>query len=199
MKIEKLKKRIFDSARQIVEREGMAQLNVRKIAQMSECSLGSLYNAFENIHILQLHINASILSDLFLSLRKAIEKGLTEKKDLRQILKDLGVAYIEFGQKNPMLWKALFEHFPLNEVPRWYTKRAQEGIYGICRNLADFFELPEEEVKHMVGFYWTSIHGMSAILLNRKMEMVSELFKEEYLDSYIECCVNGVCSVELPN
>ena len=48
----------------------------------------------------------------------------------------------------------------------------------------------------MVGFYWTSIHGMSGILLNKKMEMVAELFKEDYLELYVEYCLNGLFTVE---
>ncbi|NGX45611.1 MAG: hypothetical protein K940chlam2_00767 [Chlamydiae bacterium] len=192
MKKEKMKQRIFDSAKQIVKREGMSQLNVRKIAKLSDCSLGSIYNAFDNFSELQLHINADILSDLFLALSKVIENGTLAKKPMREIFKDLGFAYIEFGQKNTMLWKSVFEHFPQKEIPKWYKKRAQEGIYAICAKIADFFDLPEKEVKHMVGFYWTSIHGMSGILLNKKMEMVAELFKEDYLELYVEYCLNGL-------
>ncbi len=187
-----MKQRIFDSAKQIVKREGMSQLNVRKIAKLSDCSLGSIYNAFDNFSELQLHINADILSDLFLALSKVIENGTLAKKPMREIFKDLGFAYIEFGQKNTMLWKSVFEHFPQKEIPKWYKKRAQEGIYAICAKIADFFDLPEKEVKHMVGFYWTSIHGMSGILLNKKMEMVAELFKEDYLELYVEYCLNGL-------
>lgn len=191
-----MKQRIFDSARKIVEKEGMAQLNVRKIAKLSDCSLGSIYNAFDNFSELQLHINADILSDLFLTLSTVIENGTVVKKPIREIFKDLGVAYIEFGQKNTMLWKSVFEHFPLKEIPKWYKKRAQEGIYAICAKIADFFDLPEKEVKHMVGFYWTSIHGMSGILLNKKMEMVADLFKEDYLELYVEYCLNGLFNRE---
>lgn len=194
MKKKSLKKRIFDSAKHLVEKEGMAQLNVRKIAQLSDCSLGSLYNAFDNFHELQLHINASILSDLFFFLNSVIDKGIKEKKSFRQILKDLGFAYIEFGEKNRMLWKAIFEHFSQGDLPIWYSKHAQEGIYGISQTLANAFGLPQEATKYILGFYWTSIHGMSAILLNKKMEMVSELFQNDYLNQYIECTLNGLFS-----
>lgn len=192
MKKDKLRTRVFNSAWEIVEREGMAQLNVRKIAKLSDCSLGSIYNSFENFQALQLHINATVLSNLFLALKKVIESGIEEDKTLRQIFKDLGNAYIEFGYKNKFLWKAVFEHFPVNPLPEWYSKRAREGIYQICDRLAAYFKIPEEEMRHKVGFFWASIHGMSAILLNRKMEMVADLFKEGSLSSYIDNCTNSL-------
>lgn len=197
MKKEKLRARVFNSAWGIVEREGMAQLNVRKIAKLSDCSLGSIYNSFENFQSLQLHINAAVLSNLFLVLKKVIDKGIEEGMTLRQIFKDLGYAYIEFGTKNKFLWKAVFEHFSTDPLPEWYSKRAREGIYQICERLAAYFKFPEEEMRHKVGFFWASIHGMSAILLNRKMEMVADLFKEGSLDSYIDNCTNSLFPSEI--
>ncbi|NGX39988.1 MAG: hypothetical protein KR126chlam1_01328 [Chlamydiae bacterium] len=197
MKKETLKNSIFDSAWKIVEDEGMERLNVRKVAKMSECSLGSLYNSYESFQILQLHINATVLSNLFVKLRTVTEEGIQEEKTLREILKNLGLAYIEFGQENRNLWKSVFEHFPVDPLPEWYAKRAREGVYGICERLGEFFKLPQEEVKHIVGFFWTSIHGMSAILLNRKMEMVAELFRSDSLESYVDYCLEGLFSSEL--
>jgi len=197
MKKETLKNSIFDSAWKIVEREGMERLNVRKIARMSNCSLGSLYNSYESFQMLQLHINATVLSNLFVKLRKVTEEGIQEGKSLREILKNLGFAYIEFGQENRNLWKSVFEHLPVDPLPEWYAERASDGVYDISERLGEFFELPTEEIKHIVGFFWTSIHGMSAILLNRKMEMVAELFKSDSLESYVDYCLEGLFASEL--
>lgn len=197
MKKDKLRTKVFNSAWKIVEREGMDQLNVRKIAKLSDCSLGSIYNSFENFQALQLHINAAVLTNLFSLLKKVIEKGIEEGKTLRQIFKDLGNVYIEFGNNNTFLWKAVFEHFSVNPLPEWYSKRAQEGIYQICDRLAAHFKIPVEEMRHKVGFFWASIHGMSAILLNRKMEMVADLFKEGSLNAYINNCINSLFASEI--
>src|SRR3990167_691473 len=112
MKKDKLRKRVFESAWQIVEKEGMDQLNVRKLAQLSSCALGSIYNAFGSFQDLQLHINAAILARLYYILNETTERGIKDEKSLRALFKDLGFAYIEFGQKNRLLWKSLFEHFP---------------------------------------------------------------------------------------
>ncbi len=201
MKKNKLKKRVFDSAWQIVENEGIEQLNIRKLAQLSSCSLGSVYNAFGSFQDLQLHINADILTKLYRVLNETIEQGIREEKSLRTVLRDLGLAYIEFGQKNHFLWKALFENFPYEPMPEWYVKHAREGIYQICDRLSNAFGLTESDSKQILGFFWTAIHGVSAILLNRKMEMVAELFNPESLLPYVEYCLDGlfkeVCDAQL--
>lgn len=201
MKKDNLKKRVFESAWQIVENEGMEQLNIRKLAQLSSCSLGSIYNAFGSFQDLRLHINANILTKLYRVLNETTEQGIKEEKSLRMVFRDLGLAYIEFGQRNLLLWKALFEHFPYEPIPEWYVKQTREGIYGICDRLSRAFGLSEADSRQIMGFFWAAIHGVSAILLNRKMEMVAELFDAESLHPYVEYCLDGlfkeVCNAQL--
>lgn len=80
-------------------------------------------------------------------------------------------------------------------------QRARKGIYQICDQLSKAFELSEADAKKIVGSFWASIHGISAILLNRKMEMVAELFDADCLQPYVEYSLDGlfkeVCDAEL--
>lgn len=192
MKSEILKKKIFQSAMQIVEQEGMPQLNARKIAEKSQCALGSIYSVFGNLDDLQFHINAAILSRLYDVLHKTVEEGIKARKSLKSLFMDLGFAYIQFGQTNITLWKALFEYLPSESLPEWYSVRARDGIYRLATRLAATYGLEEKEVKKLIGFFWSSIHGKSAILLNRKMEMVAELFQEDCLQRYVEFSLHGL-------
>lgn len=193
MKRDNLRKRVFESAWQIVETEGVDNLNVRKLAQMSSCSLGSIYNAFGSFQDLLLHINATVLTRLYGLLQETAERGIEEKKTLRSLFRELGFAYIEFGQKNRLLWKALFEHSIYGPIPEWYAKHAKEGIYRICKKISDAFSLPEDDANRLFGFFWAAIHGVSSILLNRKMEMVADLFHPDSLEPYVEYCLDGLC------
>lgn len=192
MKKEILRKKIFDSAWQIVESQGVDKLNVRKIAEMSSCSLGSIYNGFTSFNELQLHINAEILARLYKALDSSIQEGINKSVSLKDILKNLGHTYIEFGLNNRLLWKALFEYFPCESLPDWYVKHTKDGIHFICQKLSSEFELNEEKVKKIVGFFWASIHGVCSILLNRKMEMVADLFNQLSLEPFIDCCLDGI-------
>lgn len=194
MKKEKLRKHVFESALRIVEDGGVEELNARNLAEKSSCALGSIYNAFGNLEDLQLHINATVLSRLYEKLSQAAEKGIAEGLPLLSLFKELGIAYIDFSQKNRSFWKALFEYLPNQAAPEWYAKRAQEGIYHLCDRLSDVYEIPVVEVKRLVGFFWSSVHGISSILLNRKMEMVADLFQSDFMSEYIEYGLNGLFS-----
>ncbi|HEY5236149.1 MAG TPA: TetR/AcrR family transcriptional regulator [Rhabdochlamydiaceae bacterium] len=192
MKKANLRKRVFESAWQIAASEGFEQLNIRRLAQLSSCAVGSIYNAFGSFQDLQLHINAKILKELYQILNETTERAIEDKKSLRTLFIDLGLAYIEFGKKNRLLWKTLFEHFPNEPIPEWYGKTAQEGIYQICGRISDAFGISEADAKQIVGFFWAAIHGVSAILLNRKMEMVADLIDADNLEPYVEYCLDGL-------
>lgn len=192
MKTDKLRKQVFESALRIVESHGIEELNARKLAELSSCALGSIYNAFGNLDDLRFHINATILSRLYEQLSQTAEQGISRELSLLALFKELGISYIEFATRHPLLWKTLFEYAPSVSSPDWYAKRTREGIYQLCQRLSIAYRIPEEKAKQLVGFFWSSIHGISAILLNRKMEMVSDLFQDDYLDDYIEYSLTGL-------
>jgi hypothetical protein len=192
MKKENLKTILFNNAWKIVEEEGIEHLNARKLAKLSSCAVGSIYTNFENFQELQLAINAKIITLLYNCLTLAFEESLIKEKKLEYVLKEMGLAYIHFGQKNLFLWKSLFEYLPFEVVPQWYAKHTKEGIENLCQKLAIAFALDPQEAKRIVGFFWAGIHGVSSILLNQKMKMVSELFDTHHLDTYVQYCLNGL-------
>ncbi len=192
MKKEQLRKQIFHTAFKIVEDEGHSELTARKIATKCDCALGSIYTAFGNLQDLQLHINAAILSRLYDLLHKQAEEKIAGRQPLKELFRGLGLVYFEFAKEHVPLWKALFEYLPVEEVPDWYSIRAKEGIYRLADRLAAAYQLEKGQAKKAIGFFWSSIHGMSAILLNRKMEMVSELFQDEYLAQYVDYSLHGL-------
>ncbi len=193
MKTDKLRKQVFESALRIVEIQGVEALNARKLAEESSCALGSIYNAFGNLDDLRFHINATILSRLYEQLSQTAERGISREVPLLALFKELGISYVQFAKENPSLWKTLFEYIPsVSSLPDWYTKRARSGIYQLCERLSAAYGISEETAKRLVGFFWSSMHGISAIILNKKMEMVSDLFQGDYLDDFIEYSLAGL-------
>lgn len=192
MKTAKLRKQVFESALRIVESQGIEELNARKLAELSSCALGSIYNAFGNLDDLRFHINATILSRLYEQLYQTVEHCISRDVPLLALFKELGVSYVEFAKSNPLLWKTLFEYAPNVPVPDWYEKRAEEGIDHLCQKLYVAYQIPKEKAQQLIGFFWASIHGICAIILNNKMDMVSDLFQGNYLDDFIEYSLTGL-------
>jgi len=198
MKKERLRQKLFDSAWQIVESDGIENLNARRLAKESSCALGSIYTIYSNFQELHLTLNAKILTMLYNTLAKTLEAGIEHGKVLKEVFRDLGLAYINFGQDNLMLWKALFEYLPNDQVPSWYTKHAGEGIYSLCEKLSMHYTLTLDQAKKIVGFFWASIHGICAIFLNQKLKMVSDLLSPADRDAYVEYSLIGLLK-EVPD
>lgn len=192
MKNSSHKKQIFEVAWKIVEEQGIGQLSVRKIASLSNCSLGSIYNAFQNFQELKLQINIRILEKLYKILNHVIMQGFEKNKSLREVMLDLGLQYIAFAKENPLLWKALFENSASYPLPEWYIVASQQGVYELCEHLATIYKIPVEKTKQMIGFYWASTHGICAIILNQKVDITGELFNENYLNLFLDACVEGL-------
>ncbi len=192
MKTAKLRKQVFESALKIVESQGIEELNARKLAELSSCALGSIYNAFGDLDDLRFHINATILSRLYERLYQTVEQGISKDVPLLALFKELGVSYIEFAKGNPLLWKTLFEYAPSVPVPDWYEKRAGDGIDQLCQRLYVAYGISKEKAQQLIGFFWASVHGICAILLNNKMDMVSDLFQDGYLEDFIEYSLTGL-------
>ncbi len=190
---QQLRDKIFDAAWKIVETEGMEQLTVRGIAELSSCSLGALYNVFASFQDLQLQVNANILSRLYQVFHQTTEESLKQNKSYGELLKALGKAYIDFGLKHRFLWKALFEHVPSAPFPEWYVKHAHEGLYHLSKKLSLYYQIPEETLRRSLGFFWASIHGICSVLLNRKLEIIAEFFNADtHLEPYIDYCTKGL-------
>jgi hypothetical protein len=191
MKKDSLRKKLFENAWHIVANEGIEKLNARKLATSSNCALGSIYTIYDNFQELELNINAKIISMLYAHLNHALDQSLNDKQSIKEVFKQLGSAYLKFGQENLFLWKSLFEHLPIDKAPDWYVLHTKEGIYTMCKKISNHFAIDETLVRQTLGFFWSSVHGVSSILLNKKMKMVSELFNNENIDLYINCCLNG--------
>jgi len=89
------------------------------------------------------------------------------------------------------MWKSLFESLTVDLLPDWYREKVQEGIQFIKNTIQRAFGLQAEKANQTVNFFWTAMHGITSIMLNKKMEVVSEAVHEEYSDSYIDHCLKG--------
>lgn len=196
MKKEKLKELILSSAWQLVAESGLKGLNARKLAEMSGCATGSIYNVFGGLEEIQLHVKAKVLSGLFEKLTDIARLNITKQSPFEALMKDIGLAYIDYGKQNAVLWKMVFETYPKDPVPSWYLEHAQRGIYELCDLVSRAFGIEDIRAKEVVGFFWTTVHGMSEILLNQKLEVVDQLFQKDYLIKYIDVCIDGILNDE---
>jgi len=186
-KAELRRQRIFDdalaAATEIAARDGLKGLTARRIAKQIGCSVGTLYNVFENLDSLILYMNAATFAALFEELKRL---GISRDPETR--IRDLVDTYLAFTLDNANLWSVIFEHvWPRDyPVPEWY----QQGIRQLLAMLADALEpiLPEAdraERMQAATALWSGLHGIQSLAAAGKLGLLTS----ENLTSLIDLLV----------
>lgn len=162
-----LRQTMLGIAESILEREGLAAVQARRIATEAGCSVGTVYNAFGNIDELILRANANTLQHLGVLLQAA---GVgAAGHPLEQRLLALALAYLDFAAQHKRRWKAVFEHVMSDSrsVPAWY----REGQVGLFSKLAAALpaSMTPEDRAVAAQMLFSAAHGIVVLALDRKL------------------------------
>ena len=186
-----LKTDILENGWRILVEKGRDALRLRDLAKENGCSVGTIYNLFENLDEIVLHLNLKCLDKMYSTLHQELTKEIQSQATLHEVLHKLGKTYIRFGLENPWMWKSLFENLAIDPLPAWYRDKVQAGIQFIEKAIQKAYGLQAEKASRIVSFFWAAMHGMTSIMLNKKMEVVIEAVQEESVASYIDHCLKG--------
>ena len=146
------------AARHIVEAEGPRGLTARRVAGDIGYSVGTLYNLFQDLDDLILHLNGRTLDTLHEALA---DVGLTGEPELD--LRRLAESYIRFSRTHSGLWNLMFEHRmpPDRYLPGWHAEKTLRLIGLLEQALAPLFVPGQEaERRHAAQVLWSSLRGI---------------------------------------
>ena len=111
------------AAREIAKKEGLRGLTARGVAREIGYTIGTLYNLFDNLDDLIVHLNGTTLDTLY----EAVASQRLDD-DPEAALHALARAYIRFTSDHPNLWSMLFDpSAPHGEqLPAWYHEKGTE-------------------------------------------------------------------------
>src|SRR5258705_12558283 len=130
---EELRELVLRSAQEIIEAEGLSGLSAREIARKIGYSPGTLYNVFNNLDELVLHVEARLLDGLKEHLAAVDREGTPN-----EVIRRLAQAYLKFTHDRPKLWNLLLEHNVSAEtaIPPWYHDRIEGLLTHVEKALA---------------------------------------------------------------
>ncbi len=160
-----LKNQLIEAGIQMLQREGIEKLSLRKLAAVCGVSPAAPYSHFESkeklLEAMQEHVSRQLLQ----CLQDAVEN--CSEPNSPQAVADIGKAYVMFFIEHPDYYTFLFsqpcakidlsmnsdsEDFP----PFRYYRETACHIY---RELG----LPEERIKYGIISMWAKVHGIAAI------------------------------------
>jgi AcrR family transcriptional regulator len=178
------------AAQEIVQQEGLRALTARSLAAAIGYSPGTLYNLFENLDELALHVNASTLDALYAAVAQDGISGEPDG-DLTRMLQ----RYLAFLDAHPALWNAIFDYArpTAAALPQWYLGRVQRLMQLVERALSPLFAAGEErELRQAAAVLWSSLHGICTLAQDGRLSLVSAQSVPQMAQSLIANYLTGL-------
>lgn len=166
--------RLIDLAETQIAQEGLVTLKARPLAQAAGCSVGAIYNVFDDLGEVTIAVNART----FGKLGRHIAEHLADKHDLppHAQLIEMSFAYLDYAIAHPNLWRALFELSTSThvDVPDWYKAELTQLFDHIEAPVrACFPNLAPDDATLLSRALFSSVHGIVTLGLENRVSGVS--------------------------
>lgn len=165
---ENVRTEIVARAGAIIEAEGLAAVQARRIARESGCAVGTVYNLFGDIDGLIIAVNAATLAMLGDAVRAAGRD--ISALPLEQRLSRIALAYVRFALDHTRRWEAIFKHRLMEgrEVPASYLEDQARLLALIETALGSAVatgDLKAATARALFG----AVHGIVALALDNRL------------------------------
>ncbi len=158
---DQLKDMILETAWGIVGKDGLEGLSARRIATDIGYTPGTIYNIFESMDDLYLHVNGRTLDRLYDELNGAACNDPT--KTPVQNMKTMARLYMAFAQEYRPYWVMLFSHrLPEGrQMEDWYREKIDRLFDPLEALLKPLFAPKQGRKRKMAArVLWSSVHGL---------------------------------------
>ena len=183
-----LRDRLVTSAETRIEKNGMPALRARDLAVDAGCSLGAIYNVYDDLNAIIMAVNGRTFLKLGKTVADAV--GAEASAPATQRLIAMSNAYLHFASEHNHLWRALFDLQMSSDgvVPDWYLV-ALRGLFShIAKPLSEIFpDKNANDLDLMTRALFSSVHGIvllglekriSGVPIERVEDMLSQVLNE---------------------
>jgi AcrR family transcriptional regulator len=186
-----LKQKVFNAAFERINQDGLTGLRARDIAKDAGCSLGSLYNAYQDLDDLILNVNSRVLE----MLKEDISTNAVEDQNAEAALANLAVNYMNFAYTHYNLWTSLFGHTMQDNapIPDWYTEQTNATFLTLITPLLKLRpELDEAQAFILVRTLFSAVHGIITINLQERFISIPKDMLEVQLVEFVQTYAKGL-------
>ncbi len=187
---EELKDLILASATRLVAEQGESALNARSLAADIGYSPGTIYNIFENLEQVSLHLATQ-------TMRQLMDAGRVEMTAVepREALRQLARVYFRFTRENANLWHLVrSRRWPdRSKIPSEYLRLMADVLAVVESAFATLLEPHQVEAKRSTALtLWASMDGISALSGGGSLIAMPERKAMMLADRLIEYFVAGL-------
>lgn len=187
---QELRELILQAAQELIQDGGLAGLSAREIARRIDYSPGTIYNVFENLDDVVLHVEARLLDALDERL-----SALPQSDDAAENVRQLARAYLRFTHEHPKLWNLLFEHhLPSGAVvPGWYQQKLEGLLQRVETALAPVLGHNDQQaLQRAARVLWAGVHGITSLSTADKLSTVTTDTAGPLVDDLVTHYLSGV-------
>lgn len=170
-----LRDRLIRIAERHIEEEGLSAVKARALATEADCSVGAIYNVFDDLQDIMIAVNGRTFQSLGAHVAKAL-KGKTNLPPTDRLIV-MSHAYMDYAALHPNLWRALFglRMSTDMQVPQWYLDELARLFGYISGPVSECFpDFDAEEVDLMTRTLFSSVHGIVLLGLENRISAVPE-------------------------
>jgi AcrR family transcriptional regulator len=180
---------MLEISRTLIATKGLRSLKVRDVAEAAGCSIGSVYNEFDDFDGLILTVNRETVQALTVRL-----KAVPSDDPVRQ-LHGLAAAYLDFATEHANLLRSLFEHRMEDDRP------FPEDILIMVMQAFGLMHEPlvrlmpgrdPEDVALLARMMFSAVHGIISLGLEERMVAVPPEKLRQQLAQFIETQLAGL-------
>lgn len=178
-----------NAAEKIIEESGIEALTVRRVAKEIGYSVGTLYNLFENLDDLSLHVKARTLDALYAFIRD-VPKGRDTEEDMLALNK----AYFRFLSANPNTWGSILERVNADgePLPDWYLAKVALPFSVIEETLLSLFGGDHNAAEYAAHTLWCGVHGIAVLGFENSLTAMGGRDAKEMADFLIKSFLRGL-------
>ncbi len=168
-----LRERLVVAAEARIERAGLASLRARDMASDAGCSLGAIYNVFEDLNAVVMAVNGRTFRKLGTVVANSVADAASIAPTQRLII--MSNAYLHFAAEHKNLWRALFDLQMSSDgmVPDWYLAALRDLFQHIAEPLAEIFpDKNAADLDLMTRALFSSVHGIVLLGLENRISGV---------------------------
>lgn len=162
---------MVEAAELRIARDGLAELRARDLSKDAGCSVGAIYNVFDDLQALIMEVNGRT----FRALGQTVSESIQPEQPPTERLVSMSHAYLHYAAAHTNLWRALFDLRMTDDgsAPDWY----REALGGLFAMISDpvsqlFPEMGKVELDLMTRALFSSVHGIVLLGLENRISGV---------------------------
>jgi len=185
-----LRRALIETAVAMVREEGAWNFTLREVARRAGVSHAAPYNHFAD--------KSELLAEVgclgFEELRRAMEGAANpEKHSPREALTNIGIAYIRFGVENPAHYRLMFGPELAERGRHPALDQAADATFTMLSRALERGQLAgevrREPVHQQALTAWSLVHGLTTLLIDRRLTFLGISAEEAELHARVGCAV----------